>query len=165
MLLKVLTFLGLASVAFIVAQFTAWDEFTQSVGSSVGRATYGVDLTTYLQGYTDTDATNQYAGLFTWSWLSAVIVMSVYYLAIDTKRYQDTKYWVLALLVSGLVPAIKAFTVAQTGIDVAPELAEVGLSSAFVLALVTFLFAVVLAVVLSFLIRLASTNCRLTPRS
>ena len=163
MIKKILVALALALVPIALAQLPAFEDWTRDLGGAVGRTTYGVELTTFLNGYTDYIVTNQYASLFAWSYYGALIALGLYYLVIDESRYRDAKYWVMWLTLGALPPAIKAFIVAQDGRSNVPDLADIGVGGPLMLAFLTFVLACLLGFLLTFALRPVSQNCSKTP--
>ena len=163
MILKFITAFALAIVPVALGFFPFWSDFTRSIGSNIGINTYGIEMTNYLQGYTEADATNYYAVIFNWTYYAPLVTLVVYYYVVDKSRFRASKYWSSMLLLGVIVAASKAFLIAQTGRAEVRDLMDVGIAASGWFAFLVALLAFAVGFVQSLCLRPNSVNCAKTP--
>lgn len=160
---KFLFFIVLAGLLPLARAVLPLDEWVASLGNTIGEASFGTDLTSYLLGFSEPSTGPWFPQSFTWCYYVPLLTMTLYYYVLDRPGLRDAGTWLLFVGAAALVVAVWAYVIVARNDGVVPLLEEVGVGARLVWALLNFLFAALLGTLFSLALAPAAVSTRLTP--
>ncbi len=162
---KIIVAVALALFPLVMQAIPQWSPFLQDTGSTLGSSLfYSLGLDNFLNGYLEGQTKVYYPNAFLWCWYVPLVLLGLLYVVVDSVRMRGVLAWLGFWLGAGLICAVRAYTEVNAARQSLPELDEVASGGdVFGWALLNFLVALVLGLILSFILSRVSLNAKHTP--